>query len=82
MSDVETVHRIIEEEHYATTVFYSKTDYQQQSISYLHWFNKARKNRHKENRSPWDIIKQSSLKIKQQICFYKFQLLDDLHFLC
>ena len=81
-SDVETAHRLIEDEHFATNVFYSKKDYRQQSKSYLQWFNKARINKHKEGRSPWQIIKQSSLKIKEQICFYQYHLLDDLHFQC
>lgn len=79
-SDVEIIHRLIEDELYATEIFTSKKDYIKKSTFYLNNFNLLRKNKHKENRTPWEIIKESSLNIKQKICYFNYDYLDDLKF--
>jgi len=49
-SDVETVHRLIEDESFS-----SRDDFLKKASSYSLWFNVARKNSYKENQTPWEI---------------------------
>lgn len=57
-SDVETVHRTIEDEFYDIEPFESIKDFHQRVASYQAWYNLVRGNMHKDHKSPWQIIKE------------------------
>jgi len=55
-SDVETVHRLIEDEFYDLESFSSRAEFLAKASLYQLYFNLARPNSHKENKTPWQII--------------------------
>jgi transposase-like protein len=57
-SDVETVHSTIESEFYDMENFEGLKDFHQRIASYQAWYNLVRVNSHKEDKSPWQIIKE------------------------
>jgi len=57
-SDVETVHRTIEDEFYDLENFESVKDFHQRVASYQAWYNIVRVNSNKDYNSPWQIIKE------------------------
>ena len=57
-SDVETVHRTIEDEFYDIENFESVKDFQQRVASYQAWYDFVRVNSNKDYKSPWQIIKE------------------------
>jgi len=57
-ADVETAHRLIEDEFYEVEHFSSTQDFLQKAASYNLWFNVARKNSSKGHRTPWEIAFQ------------------------
>ena len=57
-SDVETVHRTIEDEFYDLETFESLQDFHQRVASYQAWYNLVRDNMNKDYRTPWQIIKE------------------------
>jgi transposase len=77
-SDVETVHRIIEDEFYEVEEFTSRADFLRKASAYNLWFNVARKNSGKENRTPWEIIQEKEPKLSAAICALAPVFLDEL----
>jgi hypothetical protein len=57
-SDVETVHRLEEDEFFDLEDFASRGDFLAKVHTYQLYFNLARPNSHKENLSPWQIIER------------------------
>ncbi len=57
-SDVETVHRLIEDEFYDLESFRNRADFLAKASLYQLYFNLARPNAHKGGLSPWQIIHQ------------------------
>ena len=57
-SDVETVHRTIEDEFYDLENFESIEDFHQRAASYQAYYNLVRSNMNKDYMSPWQIIKR------------------------
>jgi transposase len=55
-SDVETVHRLMEDEFYDRQTFSSVHDFYKQAYTYLQNFNFIRKNRHKDWQTPWFFV--------------------------
>jgi transposase len=55
-ADVETVHRLIEDEFYEVESFSSKNHFFSKASTYQLWFNIARKNSYKNHKTPWNII--------------------------
>jgi len=55
-SDVETVHRLIEDEFFDLETFHSRSDFLAKAALYQLYFNLARPNSHKQGLSPWQII--------------------------
>ncbi|MCJ7811925.1 helix-turn-helix domain-containing protein [bacterium] len=51
-----------------------------QSSSYNLWFNVARKNRYKSNRTPWEIAKEKNSKLNSNIPVLPPVFLDKLYF--
>jgi transposase len=57
-SDVETVHRTIEDEFFDLENFRSPRDFLRRLATYQAWYNFLRPNMNKDNLSPWQIITQ------------------------
>ena len=57
-SDVETVHRTIEDEFYDLENFADIKDFHQRIASYQACYNLIRTNMNKDDKSPWQIIKK------------------------
>jgi len=55
-ADIETVHRLIEDEFYEVEEFEGREDFLRKAGAYTLWFNCVRKNSYKNNQSPWEII--------------------------
>jgi len=70
-SDVETVHRLVEDEFFDITDFQSRGDFQRKVSLYWYWFNIARKNRHKGWKTPLQIIRERNPKIHAAIASWR-----------
>jgi transposase len=57
-SDVETVHRLVEDEFFDRESFASPTEFWAKATTYWHYFNPARLNRGKEWQTPLQIIRR------------------------
>ena len=66
-SDVETVHRLVEDEFFFREAFSSPTDFWIKSASYWLFFNVARKNSGKEWQTPLQIIQSLNPKLSPAI---------------
>jgi transposase len=77
-SDVETVHRLIEDEFYEVEQFTSRWDFLSKARAYNLWFNVGRKNSGKEDKPPWEIIHEREPKVSAAICTLPPVFLDEL----
>jgi transposase len=77
-ADVETVHRIMEDEFFEIEPFSSRRNFFNKAALYLLFFNVARKNSYKKKQTPWDIIHQRDPTIKPDIAILQAIDLDDL----
>jgi transposase len=77
-SDVETAHRIIEDEFYEVERFSSRSDFLAKAAAYNLWFNVARRNGGKEHQTPWEIIHDKEPKVAPAICALPPVFLDEL----
>jgi len=77
-ADVETAHRLIEDEFFEVESFKDRKDFLEKVGSYLLWFNTARKNSYKENQTPWEIIKAKCPHVSPQIVNLPPFYLDEL----
>ncbi len=59
-ADVETVHATIETEFFDLEHFRSKTDFFKKITTYQHYYNLARKNRSRGNKSPLELLKEKA----------------------
>ena len=78
-ADVETVHRLIEDEFYEVESFSSRSDFLTKATSYLLWFNTLRKNSYKQHRSPWEILHHRDPSLPKRILTLPPLFLDELH---
>jgi transposase len=67
-SDVETVHRLIEDEFYDLETFHSRAQFLAKASLYQLYFNLARPNSHKGGLTPWQIIHQLVPRLPLQVC--------------
>lgn len=58
-SDVETVHRTIEDEFYDLENFENIKDFHRRVAGYQAWYNLVRVNSNKDYKSPWQIVKET-----------------------
>lgn len=56
-ADVEAVHRLIEEEFFDLERFFGLEDFLRKATLYQHYFNFARPNSYKADRTPWEILR-------------------------
>jgi transposase len=75
-SDVETVHRLEEDEFFDLEDFRSRGDFLAKVHTYQLYFNLARLNSHKENQSPWQIIERLAPRSPLQLCLLPPVFLD------
>jgi transposase len=75
-SDVETVHRIEEDEFFDLESFSSRGDFLAKVHTYQLYFNLARPNSHKENQTPWQIIERLAPRSPLELCLLPPVFLD------
>ncbi len=75
-SDVETVHRLIEDEFFDLETFKSRADFLAKASLYQLYFNLARPNSHKRGLTPWQIIHQLDPRPSLQVCLLPPAFLD------
>jgi len=78
-SDVETVHRLVEDEFYDLESFTSRSDFLAKATVYQLYFNLVRSNTHKGGLSPWQIVQQLQPQLSLRLCLLTPIFLD--HFL-
>src|SRR6266478_737370 len=75
-SDVETVHRLVEDEFFDLESFHSRGDFLAKAFTYQLYFNLVRPNTHKQNLSPWQIVEQLQPRWPLQLCLLPPVFLD------
>ena len=75
-SDVETVHRIEEDEFFDLESFSSRGDFLAKVHTYQLYFNLARLNSHKDNQTPWQIIERLAPRSPLELCLLPPVFLD------
>jgi transposase len=75
-SDVETVHRLEEDEFFDLEDFSSRGDFLAKAHTYQLYFNLVRPNSHKQHRSPWQIIQSIAPRSPLQLCLLPPVFLD------
>ena len=77
-ADIETVHRLIEDEFYEVEKFKAREDFLAKTYSYILWFNLARKNSYKKDKTPWEIMHNRDPTISKKIVNFPPVFLDEL----
>ena len=67
-SDVETVHRLVEDEFFDLESFSGRGDFLAKAFTYQLYFNLVRPNSHKQNLSPWQIVERLQPRWPLQLC--------------
>jgi len=67
-SDVETVHRLIEDEFYDLETFRSRAEFLGKASLYQLYFNLARPNSHQGGLTPWQIIQHLNPRLPLDLC--------------
>jgi transposase len=75
-SDVETVHRLVEDEFFDLESFSGRGDFLAKAFTYQLYFNLVRPNSHKQNLSPWQIVEQLQPRWPLQLCLLPPVFLD------
>ena len=77
-SDVETSHRLIEDEFYAFEEFPTRFQFFRKAAAYQRWFNCERNNSYKPG-TPWEIMQQAQAKYAQEVMILKPILIDTIY---
>jgi transposase len=75
-SDVETVHRLVEDEFFDLELFTGRADFLAKASTYQLYFNLVRPNSHKQHLSLWQIVAQLQPRWPLQICLLPPVFLD------
>jgi transposase len=75
-SDVETVHRLVEDEFFDLESFTGRGDFLAKAFTYQLYFNLVRPNSHKQHLSPWQIIENLEPRSPLQLCLLPPVFLD------
>ncbi len=75
-SDVETVHRLVEDEFFDLETFCSRGEFLAKATTYQFYFNVTRPNSHKGNQSPWEIIERLAPRSPLALCLLPPVFLD------
>ncbi len=73
-ADVETVHNLIEMEFYEIEWFTSRQNFMDKAYSYQLYFNLQRPNSYKENKTPWQLVKEKQADLNIQSLFRSLKL--------
>jgi len=76
-SDVETFHRIVEDEFYCMEQYENLDDMKKKAYTYMLDFNYLRKNRNKNNQTPWELLQAEYPKLSKNILNLPIVLIDD-----
>ncbi len=77
-SDVETFHRLIEQEFYACESFENQTQFFAKALSYSLFFNYFRPNSYKDDLCPWQIVSNNFTNIDKNVLHLQPILLEKL----
>ena len=77
-ADVETVHNLIELEFFDIETFRDRGDFFLKASTWQRWFNILRKNGHKWDKSPLDIIREAAPQAGEAVATLPVLDLDDL----
>lgn len=77
-ADVETAHGIIEDEFYEIETFPSPQAFLAKATRYVTWFNVARRNSYKGNKTPWEIVHERDPTITPKIATLSAFSLDQI----
>jgi len=78
-ADVETVHSLMEDEFYRLETFIDQGDFILKAVSYQMFFNLARKNSGKENKTPWQLVREKLIDPNPYIPVLEPVYLDQLY---
>lgn len=79
-ADVETVHNLMEGEFYEIEYFRGRQAFLYKATSYQAFFNLARKNSAKENKTPWELILEKNPKADPRLPLFQPVFLDELYY--
>jgi len=65
--DVETFHRIVEDELYEVENYKNQTEFLGKAYAYQLYFNYLRKNRYRDNKSPVEILREKKLQMDEGV---------------
>lgn len=77
-SDVETSHRLIEDEFYACEEFSTRFDFMRKASAYQRYFNGERYNSYKEG-TPLELLKEAAPEIDPDVIYFKPVIIDTLY---
>ncbi len=77
-ADVETAHRLIEDEFYEIETFLDRAHFLAKAATYNLWFNVARKNSSKGHKTPWELVHERDPSISPSIVTLPPFFLDEL----
>lgn len=78
-ADVETVHSLMEQEFYEIENFTHREDFIARANHYQWFFNIARKNPGKENKTPWQLVNEKIPNPHPMLPLLSVEYLDELH---
>ncbi|HOK41677.1 MAG TPA: integrase core domain-containing protein, partial [bacterium] len=76
-ADVESSHRLIEDEFYSKHIFFSKNDFLNKTNTFLLFFNFLRKNSYKDYKTPFNILNDYNY-FNEDIAYIRPIIVDDL----
>ena len=79
-ADVETVHNLMEGEFYEIEYFHGRQSFLAKAAWYQAFFNLARKNSAKENKTPWELILEKNPKADLRLPLFKPVFLDEIYY--
>jgi len=78
-ADVETVHNLMEQEFYEVERFAGRADFLAAADHYQLFFNLARRNSAKEDKTPWELVNEKLAKPDPMLPLLSVPYLDELH---
>jgi transposase len=78
-ADVETVHNLMEQEFYEIESFADRNDFIAKANHYQWFFNIARRNSAKENKTPWELTQLKLPAANPHLPLLSVEYLDELH---
>ena len=76
---METVHNLMEQEFYEVERFTGRADFLAAANSYQLFFNLARRNSAKENKTPWELVQAKRATADPLLPILSVPYLDQLH---